>query len=139
MVDANSWGADIPSSIETARQYFKNVNPGNFYRLFSPVNQILGLLCVILFWKAGKQARLFLISALLMYVLADVFTFAYFYPRNAILFSSNINDNPEGIKTAWQQWSAANWLRSLVAFAGIIFSCLGLHKIYIREIEAAKI
>jgi Domain of unknown function (DUF1772) len=138
LVDARSWGADLPLSVETARQYFKNVNPGNFYRLFSPINQVLVLLCVILFWKAGKQARLYLIIAFLIYVLADVFTFAYFYPRNAILFSSNTASDTEGVKTAWQQWSSANWLRSFLAFAGIIFSCMALDKIYRRIFELNK-
>lgn len=135
MVDARSWSAAFPSSIETAKLYYKNANPGNFYRFFSPMNQILGLLCVILFWKAAKQARLFLIIAFLIYVVADIFTFAYFYPRNSIIFSSDITGNAEAIKNALQQWSSANWLRSLVAFTGIIFSSSALHTIYNRRIE----
>jgi len=33
MIDAKSWGADLPHSIETARQYFKSINPGKFFRI----------------------------------------------------------------------------------------------------------
>ncbi len=34
LIDTKSWGSDIPNSIATAREYFKTVNPGNFYRVF---------------------------------------------------------------------------------------------------------
>jgi hypothetical protein len=43
LIDAKSWGSNIPKSIETARQYYQTVNPGNFFRIFSPVNQVLAL------------------------------------------------------------------------------------------------
>ena len=61
LVDARSWGGNIPDSIATAREYFKTVNPGNFFRVFSPINQVLGLLALILFWKSAPAARLSLI------------------------------------------------------------------------------
>ena len=51
LVDAKSWGSDLPNSIDAARTYFKVVNPGNFFRIFSPLNQVLGILVVMLFWK----------------------------------------------------------------------------------------
>jgi len=44
LIDAKSWGSDIPNSIAKAREYFQTVNPGNFFRLFSPVNQVMALL-----------------------------------------------------------------------------------------------
>src|SRR6185436_18903917 len=60
LVDAKSWGANIPQSIETAREYFKTVNAGNFFRIFSPANQVAGLLALILFWKVSATARIYL-------------------------------------------------------------------------------
>lgn len=129
LIDAKSWGADIPRSIETAREYFKHVNPGNFFRLFSPVNQVLGLLALVLFWKSFPGARIYLGMALGLYVLCDVFTFAYFYPRNNIMFTSPMTDM-EAVKKAWQGWNSMNWLRSFILFAGLICSFLALHKIY---------
>ena len=55
LVDARSWGSDIPNSIAAARQYFKVVDPGVFFRLFSPVNQALGLIALVIFWKTSPQ------------------------------------------------------------------------------------
>ena len=130
MVDTKSWGADIPHSIETARKYFKTVNPGNFFRIFSPVNQVLGLLVLILFWKVSSTVRIYLAIALAFYVLGDVFTFAYFYPRNEIMFKSAQLPDIDTIKKAWTGWNSMNWLRSLIVFVGLLFSFLALHKIY---------
>ena len=41
LVDAKSWGSDIPGSIAAAREYFKTVSPANFFRIFSPLNQLI--------------------------------------------------------------------------------------------------
>ncbi len=129
MIDATSWGADIPKSIETAREYFKKVDPGNFFRIFSPINQVLGLLALILFWKASATVRIYLGIALVLYVLGDVFTFAYFYPRNDIMFKAQLTDI-DIIRKAWTGWNSMNWLRSFILFVGLIFSFMALHKIY---------
>jgi hypothetical protein len=133
LIDARSWGASIPKSIEAAREYFKIVNPGNFFRMFAPINQVLALLVLILFWKASSTVRIFLGAALVLYILGDVFTFAYFYPRNKIMFETTPLPDIDTLKNAWTGWNTMNWLRSLVFFAGIVFSFLGLHKIYIAK------
>ena len=67
LIDAKSWGSDIPHSIAAAREYFKNVDPGDFFRLFSPINQALGLIVLVLFWKTSPSIRLGLVIALVCY------------------------------------------------------------------------
>ena len=129
MVDVKCWGFNIPQSLEATRQYFKAANPGNFFRLFSPVNQVLALIVVILFWKSSPQAKWYLVSAFVLYVLGDVFTFAYFYPRNAIMFEGSLN-NVDALKTTWSQWNTMNWFRSLILVAGLICTFLAMRKIY---------
>jgi len=134
LIDARSWGSNIPQSISTAREYFKTVNPGYFFRKFSPVNQVLALVVLILFWKAVPNTRLYLGAALILYVLGDVLTFAYFYPRNEILFNSGSLDDVALLKKTWQEWTGMNWIRSLIFLAGIICSCIGLNRIYLKNI-----
>lgn len=130
LIDARSWGAALPESIATTREYFKTVNPGDFFRVFSPLNQILALLVLLLFWKSNPSARLFLGAALVLYVLADVFTFAFFYPRNDIMFQSAQLTEVEVLRKAWSEWSAMNWLRTGILVAGVAFSFASLHRIY---------
>ena len=129
IVDAKCWGFDIPQSLETTRQYFKAANPGNFYRMFSPLNQVLALIVVILFWKSSPQARWYFVSAFVLYVLGDVFTFAYFYPRNAIMFEGSLN-NVDALKKAWAEWNMMNWVRSLLPLTGLICIFFALRKTY---------
>ena len=133
LVDAKSWGANIPQSIETARDYFKTVNPGIFFRMISPSNQVVALLVLILFWKVSAAVRIYLGMALALYVCVDVFTFAYFYPRNKIMFDTTPLPDIDTLKNALTGWRTMNWVRSFILFAGLVFSFLGLHKIYIAK------
>jgi hypothetical protein len=132
VIDARSWGSDIPNSIEITREYFKTVNPGNFFRLYSPVNQLLALVVLILFWKYSPSIRLYLGAALVLYVMCDVLTFAYFYPRNDIMFKTASLTDTELLRKTWSQWNNMNWVRSFILLVGLFFSLLSLHKIYLR-------
>jgi len=132
VIDVKSWGADIPQSIETARAYFSTINPGNFFRVLSPINQLLALVSLLIFWKSSVHVRIFLGISLLLYVLVDVFTFAYFYPRNEILFIDKPLASVTELKLAWSQWKTMNWIRNLMLLTGVILSSISLHRIYIK-------
>ena len=133
LVDVKSWGSDVPNSIAASREYFKTVNPGNFFRIISPINQVLGLLVLILFWKSSPSIRLCLGTAFVLYILGDVFTFAYFYPRNDIMFKTAQLTDIGLLKRTVSEWNMMNWVRSLIILAGLFFSFLSLHKIYSLE------
>lgn len=57
VIDAQSWASDIPASIQAGRDYFQHVDPRRFFTVFGPLNQILILLTIILFWKDGVSLR----------------------------------------------------------------------------------
>lgn len=137
MIDARSWGSDLPLSIDVARQYFRTVNPGDFFRVFSPLNQVLALVSLILGWRSGRAVRTMLVAALVFHVAADAFTFAYFYPRNAIMFESNPLDM-NVVRAAWEGWSSMNWLRTLIVGAGVASSALALHRVYSGAVQAPE-
>jgi len=130
LIDARSWGSDIPNSIATAREYFKSVNPGNFFRMFSPVNQALGLIVLVLFWKTSPSIRLSLGIALALYLLAEGLTFGYFFPRNDIMFRDAQLTDVDLLKKTWSEWNSMNWVRTGILTIGVFFSFLSLHKIY---------
>ncbi len=130
VVDAQSWGSDIPASIQAARDYFQHVDPRRFYEVAGPVNLILIVLTLILFWKESVSLRFYFATSLALYTAILILTLAYFVPRNLILFTSSISDHLEQIRTASAQWSAMNWLRSLLGLAGVLFSFKGLDTYY---------
>jgi hypothetical protein len=130
VVDAQSWGSDIPGSIQTARDYFQHVDPRRFYVVVGPVNLILILLALILFWKDSVSLRFNFAASCACYAGILILTLAYFIPRDLILFTWSIPDHLEQIRTASAQWSAMNWLRVLLGLAGVLLSFKGLDTYY---------
>ena len=130
VVDAQSWGSDIPASIQTARDYFQHVDPRRFDVIDGPVNLILILLTLILFWKGSVSLRFYFAGSFAAYAAILILTLAYFIPRDLILFTWSISDHLEQIRSASAQWSAMNWLRSLLGLAGVLFSFKGLDVYY---------
>src|SRR6266480_4751770 len=124
VVDAKSWSSDIPASIQTARDYFEHVDPRRFYVVVGPVNLVLILLTLIVFWSDSVSLRYYFAASL-----------AYFIPRDLVLFTWSIPDHLEQIRTASAQWSAMNWLRSLLGLAGVLFSFKGLDTYYAARSE----
>jgi hypothetical protein len=130
IVDAKSWGSDIPASIQTARDYYQHVDPIGFYAVAGPLNEVLILLTIILFWKDSVSLRFYFGSSFVLYAAIVMLTMAYFVPRDLILFTQSIPDHLEQIRAASAQWSRMNWLRSLLGLAGVLFSFKGLDTYY---------
>ena len=128
MVDAPNWGRDVPASIVAAREYFSVKNPGNFFRVFSPLNQLLALVALIVSWWAPKGTFPICLAALVLAVSVDVFTFAYFYPRNEIMFVAPI-ENVDAIRSALSGWQNMNWIRSGMIAVIVVLDYLALKKI----------
>ena len=126
IVDAISWGSNIPASINVMREYYAATNPGKFFRYFSPVNQLLALAALITFWKSSTQVRLFLAAAFLLSVLTDVFTFSYFYPRNDMLMTLPLKEVSLLSETV-NQWQLMNWVRSFIIAVELTFSFIALN------------
>jgi hypothetical protein len=136
VVDARSWGSDIPASIQTARDYFQHVDPRRFYEVAGPVNLILIVVTLILVWKDSVSLRFYFAASLASYAAILILTLAYFVPRNLILFTWSIPDHLEQIRRASAQWSAMNWIRSLLGLAGVLFSFKGLDSYYAKRSES---
>src|SRR5262245_32276481 len=100
VIDAASWNSDIPMSIQTARDYFRHVDPRRFYGVAGPVNLILIVLTLVLFWKDSVKIRVCFATSLVLYATIVVVTLAYFVPRDLILFTSSIPDRVDQIKMA---------------------------------------
>lgn len=120
VVDAVNWSASVPESVATTRLYYSVANPGSFFRIASPLNQVLALITIIVCWKF-KPARYFAIGALVMAVSADLLTFGYFYPRLDVMFSAPLS-NTEGIRQAVADWSSMNWVRTGMCAVGTFFA-----------------
>ena len=130
VIDAESWGSNIPTSIQTARDYFQHVDPRRFFTIAGSVNLILIVLTLILFWKDSVKIRVYFATSLVLYAAIVILTLVYFVRRDLILFTSSIPDHIEEIRMAAAQWSHMNWLRSLLGLVGVLFSFKGLDTYY---------
>ena len=130
LVDAKSWGTDIPASIQVARNYYSQVDPRNFFAIIAPINQALILLAIILFWKESISLRVYFTVSFLLYAIIALLTFLYFVPRDKIIFNLPIEGHIEQIKTALSQWKTMNWLRSLLGLMGLLCTFKGLDSFY---------
>jgi len=130
IVDAESWGSNIPTSIQTARDYFQHVDARRFFTVAGPVNLILIVLTLILFWNDSVKIRVYFTTSLVLYAAIVILTLVYFVPRDLMLFTSSIPDHIQEIRAAAAQWSHMNWLRSLLGLVGVLFSFRGLDTHY---------
>jgi hypothetical protein len=129
IVIAAATDSDIPNSVLAARRFFNSVNPGDFFKIFSPASQILTLISLILCWKKTSNIRLFLGIALICYVSGDIFAFTYFHPRTDIMMSYPTPDT-ETLQRLSSEWSRMNWVRSFVLFVGVVSSFLAIDRFY---------
>jgi len=128
IVNATNWESNIPQSITATRDFFVVANPGTFFKLIDPTNMLLIVLALILFWKKSSSIRLLLGIALICYVSSMILTFAYFYPRNEVMFLSEPLPATETLKKVASEWGRMNWVRSLIWLAGLVCSFLALDK-----------
>jgi len=126
VVDARNWSHDIPNSLMAARAYMSVANPGTFFRTVSPMSQVIALLALIICWRAGVRVRIYCAIALVLAVSGDLFTFAYFVPRNQILFVQPLTADTEALKTVSSEWTTMNWPRSGILVVEIILDFLAL-------------
>ena len=128
IVNAANWESNIPVSITATRDFFVVANPGTFFGKIDPVNLLLTVLAIILYWKQSRSIRLYLGVAFLCYVSAIILTFGYFYPRNEILFLSEQLPDTATLQQAASEWGRMNWVRSLIWLAGLTCSFVALDK-----------
>ncbi|MEP6788449.1 MAG: hypothetical protein ABJB40_08460 [Acidobacteriota bacterium] len=126
VVDARNWGHNIPDSLTAARAYFSVANPGTFFRVVSPMSQVFALLALIICWRAGTRVRIYCSIAFVLAVSCDLFTFAYFYPRNDIMFVAPLSPDTEVSKQAWTGRTTMNWFRSGILAVEVIIDYFAL-------------
>src|SRR5437763_17059279 len=99
VIDAQSWGSDIPASIQTARDYFAHVDPRRFFEVAGPVNLVLIILTLILIWKDSVSLRFYFAASFASCAATLILTLAYFLPRPLLLFTLSISHNTEPIRS----------------------------------------
>jgi len=110
MLAPNLQGA--PTSLEHARGFYHLTDPGVFFRVVSTATQ---LFLVVAF---GRQLEvpghaIASAAALALAILADVITFKFHYPRNAVLFLAPMTGQAA-------EWAVGNYVRIVLILTAVI-------------------
>ena len=126
VVAPNFQGA--PTSLEHARGFYHATNPGVFFRVLSPATQLLLLVALVCNWRPVPLTRWRLAGALALAILADVITFKFHYPRNAILFNAQLT-NPADLNRVGAEWAMGNYVRIAVVLAMVLLVMVSMIRV----------
>ena len=108
-----------PTSLEHARGFYHVTNPGFFFRVISPATQLFLLVALACNWKP-PVTRWSLAGALVLAILADVITFKFHYPRNAILFLTPLTGSPTDLDRVGREWATGNYIRIVLSLTVVV-------------------
>jgi hypothetical protein len=118
VVAPNFQGA--PTSLEHARGFYHATNPGTFFRVLSPATQLFLLVALVCNWRPDPGTRWRLAGALALAILADVITFQFHYPRNAILFGSPLTNPAADFDRVAAEWATGNYVRIALVLTTVV-------------------
>jgi len=125
VVMAPNYAAQVPESLQHARSFLVVSNPGNYFRVLAPATQITLVLAAILTWRI-PGARWWILGALAGVALTDVITFAFHYPRNAILFQRPLTEVPVSrLQEVTREWGYGNLVRIGLLFGAVVCALIG--------------
>jgi hypothetical protein len=113
VVMAPNYERDVPTSLELARRFFQRTTPAHYFRIITPITQLLLLASLVASWQLAA-ARWRWLAALAILLLLDFITFAFHYPRLAIMFKMAMPEDPERLGRAAREWSLGNILRAVL-------------------------
>ena len=127
VVAPNLQGA--PASLEHARGFYHVTNPGVFFRVLSPATQLFLLVALVCNWKPTSGTRWRLAAALALAILADVITFRFHYPRNAILFIAPLTNAPADLNRVAAEWATGNYVRIVLILTAVLLAMASMIRI----------
>jgi hypothetical protein len=132
IVMAPNYERDIPASIDLARQFLRRVTPAHYFRVISPLTQLLLVGSVVLCWGVS-DARWWLLTALGALAATDVVTFRFHYPRLSIMFREPISSDPLRLRRAAREWAAGNLVRGALLVVAILSVLLAVTRLAVRS------
>ena len=118
MVEYPNWFSNVPSSLETTRNFYKVLHPGYFFQTFAPLTLLTGIAAAAFGWRNARPRNLVLFSLAAM-VAAELLTFIYIYPRlNIMLTPEAATNSVEMLRRAAADFTNADRIRTLLTFSG---------------------
>jgi len=130
LVEYPNWFANIPSSLEATRNFYKVFHPGYFFQIFGPLAVLSGIAFVVAGWRIAEARRLVAVSVVL-FVAIELLTFFYIYPRLNILFVSDLGTQSiDALRIAARQFTIADNIRTGLCVIANAFAIAAVFKFF---------
>jgi Domain of unknown function (DUF1772) len=121
---------DAPRSLETAMEFMVIRSPGDFFPPLGFLSWLTGIGALILAWRV-KPARYWILGSLVMIVCEGLFSMAFFWPRNTIMFTEGTEVHSAAyIRQVAQEFQTLHWSRLAFNAAASVSIFVGFLKFY---------
>jgi hypothetical protein len=121
---------DVPRSLETAMAFATVRGPGDFFPPLGFVSWITGVGSLILAWRV-KPARYWIIGSLIVMVCEGLFSMAFFWPRNTIMFTEGTAvHSVTFLKQTAREFEVGHWIRFALGSSAATTSFMGFLMFY---------
>lgn len=125
---------DAPRSLETTMEFMAVRTPGDFFPTLGFLSWLTGIGAVLLSWRV-KPARYWILASLLMLVCEGLFSMAFFWPRNQIMFTEGTDIHSAAyIRQVAQEFQTLHWSRVAFNAAGSALVFIGFLKFYRQRV-----
>lgn len=123
-----------PQSFETALDFMVIRAPNDYFPPLGFFSWLTGLGSLILGWRV-KSARYWILGSLLMIVAEGLFSMAFFWPRNTIMFiEGTAVHSAEFLRQTAQEFQTLHWARLAFNAVGSALIFIGFLKVYRQQI-----
>jgi hypothetical protein len=138
LVEYPNWFANIPSSLEATRNFYKVFHPGYFFQIFGPLAVLSGIAFVIAGWRIVGARRL-VAASVAIFVGIELLTFFYIYPRLNILFVYDLGPQSiDALRLAARQFTIADNLRTGLCVIANALTITAVFKFFRHRYEPAS-
>src|ERR671917_1972448 len=132
---------DVPRSLETTMEFMVVRTPGDFCPPLGFFSWLTGIGALVLAWRL-KPARYWILGSLVMIVCEGLFSMAFFWPRNAIMFTEGTEVHSAAyLKQIAQEFQMLHWSRlgfNAVGSASIFVGFLKFYRYIITSQDAHR-
>lgn len=120
VVEVPNWSHDVPRTIADFRACVRTSHPGFFFQVLVPLTMLSLVGASVGSRGRPRHQTRWVLGALAGVVAAEIFTVAYFFPRNEILFFGDLSAHaPDVIAQAATEWARAHLLRMAMLLTGV--------------------
>jgi hypothetical protein len=122
---------DIPRSFEIGMKFMVVRGPHDFFPPIGMLAMLTGIGSLILNWRV-KSARYWILGSMMIIFVGEfLFSMAYFWPRNTIMFEEGTAVHSVAfLKQTAEEFQTGHWLRVAGCAAASALSFMGFLKIY---------